>query len=243
MPADVISDALTDVMIDLRTDAQATAAGVSGARLSQSQRELQQAQSELQQARSEVGREVQSEVRRALEEARANRADARAAARANAQTGGTPIAAPPPGPFVITEGGKKIVIGGPDGMVIQHPGAPGTAAPIGDIVPPEAVTISIAFFIMLAVIAIGWPLARAFARRIDKHTVVPKVPAEVTEQLRRLEEAVDTIAVEVERIAEGQRFSSRLLAEMHPTGGRVAASPAPVALPTGVAPAATRDAR
>jgi len=36
---------------------------------------------------------------------------------------------------------------------------------------------------------------------------------EVAERLNRIETAVDSTALEVERIAEGQRFTTRLLAE------------------------------
>lgn len=36
------------------------------------------------------------------------------------------------------------------------------------------------------------------------------------DRLRRIEEAVDAIAVEVERISEGQRFTTKLLAERVP---------------------------
>ena len=43
----------------------------------------------------------------------------------------------------------------------------------------------------------------------------PRDPGPIVDEARfsRLEQAVDTIAVEVERIAEAQRFSARLLAE------------------------------
>ena len=42
----------------------------------------------------------------------------------------------------------------------------------------------------------------------------PRIAPEVDEaRFSRLEDAVDAIAVEVERIAEAQRFSARLLAE------------------------------
>jgi tetrahydromethanopterin S-methyltransferase subunit G len=37
--------------------------------------------------------------------------------------------------------------------------------------------------------------------------------AEMQQRLERIEQAVDAMAVEVERIAEGQRFVTRLLAE------------------------------
>jgi hypothetical protein len=49
-----------------------------------------------------------------------------------------------------------------------------------------------------------------------KSTASPQLD-EIAQRLARLEQAVDTTAVEVERIAEGQRFTTKLLAE---TAGR-----------------------
>ena len=70
-------------------------------------------------------------------------------------------------------------------------------------------------FVTLAVIAIGVPLARAFGRWLDRRGSRPAaLPADVTTRLQRIEEAVETVALEVERISEGQRFTSRLMAEM-----------------------------
>ena len=37
--------------------------------------------------------------------------------------------------------------------------------------------------------------------------------ARLEERLERMEQAIDAVATEVERVAEGQRFTSRLLAE------------------------------
>ena len=48
-------------------------------------------------------------------------------------------------------------------------------------------------------------------RRRDVETVAG--PALADERLSRLEQAVDAIAVEVERISEGQRFTTRLLSD------------------------------
>lgn len=76
--------------------------------------------------------------------------------------------------------------------------------------------VPIAFFAMIATIAVGTPIARAFARRLERGDVSPRVPGEVAERLARMEQAIDAIAVEVERIAEGQRFTTRLLAERPP---------------------------
>jgi hypothetical protein len=40
----------------------------------------------------------------------------------------------------------------------------------------------------------------------------------IEDRLERMEQAIDTIAVEAERISEGQRFTSRLLADRAPDG-------------------------
>ena len=45
----------------------------------------------------------------------------------------------------------------------------------------------------------------------------PKIPLELQGRLERMEQAIDSIAVEVERISEGQRFTTKLL-ERAPAG-------------------------
>jgi len=72
------------------------------------------------------------------------------------------------------------------------------------------VDISIAFFIMCAVIVIGWPLARAFGKRLEHRGDVPAVTSGSSEQLHRIEQAVEAMAIEVERISESQRFQAKL---------------------------------
>lgn len=76
---------------------------------------------------------------------------------------------------------------------------------------PNVTAITVIFLL-----AVLMPMALAMARRIWKRSGAPVVPAasaEDRERLMRLEQAVDTIAVEVERISEGQRFVTQLLAE------------------------------
>ena len=72
------------------------------------------------------------------------------------------------------------------------------------------------------IIAIGLPLARAYARRMEAQPHA--ISADVMARLERMEQGIDAIAVEVERISEGQRFTTRLLSERSPD----AASPARV---------------
>ena len=77
---------------------------------------------------------------------------------------------------------------------------------------PEIV-VPLGAFVCAIFLAIGVPLARAYSRRMDADSRNPRLPTEVTERLERMEHAIDSIAVEVERITEGQRFTTKLLSE------------------------------
>jgi hypothetical protein len=82
-------------------------------------------------------------------------------------------------------------------------------------VPEGVVTMSVAFFVMCAVIAIGLPIARAFSRRMDRrNATAPVADTETRARLERIEQAVDAIAVEVERISEGQRFTTKIIGDL-----------------------------
>jgi hypothetical protein len=76
-----------------------------------------------------------------------------------------------------------------------------------------AVIVPVACFLCVAASAIGIPLARGYARRMDRASQNASVPLELQSRLERMEQALDSIAVEVERISEGQRFTTKLLAE------------------------------
>lgn len=78
------------------------------------------------------------------------------------------------------------------------------------------VFIPITFFIAAA--AILSPFARAYAKRIEQRGAAPQVPNEVAARLERMEQAIDAIAVEVERISEGQRFTTKLLTDVSAGG-------------------------
>jgi hypothetical protein len=55
-------------------------------------------------------------------------------------------------------------------------------------------------------------IAKVWRKRIEKRPATT-MPDAIEERLARIENAVDVIAVEVERISEAQRFSARLDAE------------------------------
>lgn len=82
-----------------------------------------------------------------------------------------------------------------------------------NIVPPQAVDISIAFFIMVAFIIVGLPLARAFARRMDRRSE-PASASEIAPRLDRIEQAIEAVAIEVERVSEGQRYTTKAIADL-----------------------------
>jgi hypothetical protein len=81
-------------------------------------------------------------------------------------------------------------------------------------IPGEAMHIADSFFIMIGTLALGIPIIRAVTRRWERKSELPPPPsAEITTRLERIEQAVEAIAIEVERIAEAQRFSAKLMAE------------------------------
>ena len=59
------------------------------------------------------------------------------------------------------------------------------------------------------------PVALAFARSLWKRGSQPRAVADrdTTARLERMEQAMDAIAIEIERVSEGQRFVTRLMAE------------------------------
>ena len=77
--------------------------------------------------------------------------------------------------------------------------------------PPEEVFVIAGLFTVVVFL----PLSIAFARRIWRRgaAVITQLPSELYDRFTRLEQAVDAIAVEVERVGEGQRFMSRVFAD------------------------------
>lgn len=67
---------------------------------------------------------------------------------------------------------------------------------------------------MVVVIFIGFPLTLAYTRRLARRATAGTVQAgDLQPQLRQLQESVDAMAIELERISEAQRFQAKLMAE------------------------------
>ena len=77
-------------------------------------------------------------------------------------------------------------------------------------IPAGAMDIAIGFCITLVVIIVGWPISRALGRRIERRGASQAVDAGVTERLQRIEQAVEAVAIEVERISESQRYLAKI---------------------------------
>lgn len=77
----------------------------------------------------------------------------------------------------------------------------------------EQIVIPIAGMTMVVLLALGIPFVRALVRRWERQPLQPTVPPEVAARLERIEQAVDAVAIEVERISEGQRFTTKLLSD------------------------------
>lgn len=84
----------------------------------------------------------------------------------------------------------------------------------GPTIAMNAVPILIVFTIFVLC-----PVALAFARSIWKRGSLPRnaLPdRDTSARLERMEQAMDAIAIEIERVSEGQRFVTRLLADGKP---------------------------
>ncbi len=110
------------------------------------------------------------------------------------------------------------------GAIIEEPPPPNNG-------PPEEAYALFGIFIVVVL----FPLSFAFARRIWRRSakVVTTFPKELADRLSRLEQTVESSAVEIERIGEGQRFLTRLFTEG--PGARAVGAAAQQQLPVGSA--------
>ena len=91
---------------------------------------------------------------------------------------------------------------------------------------PEIV-VPLAGIGMIISLAIGVPLVRAYARSMEAASKFPQIPHEVAARLERMEQSLEAVAIEIERISEGQRFTTKLLSEGSRSGRQIGAGNAP----------------
>ena len=105
------------------------------------------------------------------------------------------------------------------GQMLSSPAAgiiASTAVPVfAGLRSSQVMTLSV-----LSILFIWFPLAvgvgRAIFRRASRPGPPPAVFTETAQRLERLEASVDAIAIEIERVSEGQRFVTKLLSEGQP---------------------------
>jgi hypothetical protein len=115
----------------------------------------------------------------------------------------------------IIELDKQIAVA--DQQVAQAAAVPGaTIEPprprVVETGPPEEVWVLAG----MTIIFVMFPMAIAWSRRLWKRGAAPvanEVPAELTDRLSRMEQAIDAVAVELERVGEGQRYVTRVFTE------------------------------
>jgi hypothetical protein len=130
-----------------------------------------------------------------------------------AQAGGPPAseapAAAPAGRVVIVTGDKSVTIDNPTPEQLAQLGA-GTA-------PSQAPTlegwalVSLSGMVVGAIIVVTALILKHIRTRSSAQHIATDAKAEA--RMARIENAIESVAVEVERISEGQRFAARMLAE------------------------------
>jgi len=101
-----------------------------------------------------------------------------------------------------------------DALVAKAAAAPGAVhppTPEPRVGPPDEVYVLAGIFMFVVLL----PISIAFARRIWRRgaAVVTKLPQEIYDRFARVDHSLDAIAVEVERIGEGQRYLTKMHAE------------------------------
>ena len=76
------------------------------------------------------------------------------------------------------------------------------------------VIVPVSGMLMILGIVLGIPLVRSYTRRVESRPARDALPTgELITRLDRIEQSIEAMATEVERIAEGQRFTTKLLSE------------------------------
>lgn len=115
---------------------------------------------------------------------------------------------PPPGRIIVN--GREISAdrGSPEVFT-------GSGFPFPSDIPPMAAEVAqtaiVSFALMIAAFPVFGFLKAIVNRRASTQSLLP--PRDTTDRLQRIEAAVEAMSVEVERISEGQRFVTRVLAE------------------------------
>lgn len=93
---------------------------------------------------------------------------------------------------------------------------------------PEVI-VPISGMLMVLAMVLGVPLVRSYTRRVESKPRESLPSGELVTRLDRIEQSIEAMATEVERIAEGQRFTTKLLSEVKTHAPTAIAAPQPAA--------------
>lgn len=98
--------------------------------------------------------------------------------------------------------------------VVPMAGATGSVVHLAMTTGGEVAVVAIVFGTVGSMV---YPLVRAWARRLEGRASASLPVSQIEDRLDRIERGVEAIALEVERVSEGQRFVTKLLAEKAPS--------------------------
>lgn len=98
-------------------------------------------------------------------------------------------------------------------------GEPPRRIEFGDI-PPNVKDVSLAFIVCFSAAIVISSLAKLIGVIVSRRSAnaPARLAPEVEQHLARIENAIDAMAIEIERVSEGQRYAAKLLAEREKAG-------------------------
>jgi hypothetical protein len=168
-----------------------------------------------QQSAAEARAQARAEAQAAVTEARAAAAEARAEAQAEAARIREQVQRDVQ-EQIREQIQQRVQVGDGHGVGRGQGGEPVILVPPPfrhDDIPPHVMEVITIFLVAMVICIVGLPIARAVGRWIDRRGLPSPVNAELAAQMNRIEQAVDTMSVEVERISEAQRFQAKLLSD------------------------------
>lgn len=171
----------------------------SPAEAAQAQREAAQAQREATQAQREAATEARQAAREAAQEAR------EAAQEAKSSGIGT---------VTITKDGKSITLDGASPEAVAT--ALGLPLPDRQQESDGPYVVGGLAIVSTAIVVLASVVMWYRTKMRGASGAAAQMPAELVQRMARMENAIESVAVEVERISEGQRFTTRLLSDRAP---------------------------
>ena len=113
----------------------------------------------------------------------------------------------------IAESGRQLTMA--PGVLVASTSAPSQFYGMN----PDAVAAMSVFFTVFVLGPLAFGAARMMWKRAGTKPAPPGISSDAARRLERLEQGMDAIAVEIERVSEGQRFVTRLLSETHDKSG------------------------